>query len=104
MNIIAVGIGLIEAVQQSKNARKGKTNRALNPKRSDFFVVKINCGTASIDIFAKAKSIMFFVYVKFNRLRSGLTITLSTFSILPFRFKAISRLLFLLILDCLAAT
>ena len=38
----------VEVVQQSKNARKRKTNRALNPKRSDFFVVKINCGTASV--------------------------------------------------------
>jgi dTDP-4-amino-4,6-dideoxygalactose transaminase len=38
----------IEAVQQSKNSGKKKTNRALNPKRSDFFMVKINCGTAAI--------------------------------------------------------
>ncbi|NQE45779.1 hypothetical protein C5S31_07145, partial [ANME-1 cluster archaeon GoMg2] len=39
-----------EAVPQSKNSGKRKTNRALNPKRSDIFMVKINCGTAS-DIF-----------------------------------------------------
>jgi len=57
-----------------------------------------------IDMFAKTKSIMSFVYVKFNRLITCLTITLPTFSILPFRFKAISLLLFLLILDYLAAT
>ena len=38
----------IEAVQQSKNSGKRKANRALNPKRNDFFMVKINCGTASI--------------------------------------------------------
>jgi hypothetical protein len=63
----------------------------------------IAVGIVFIGMFAKMKSIMSFVYVKFNRLRSGLTITLSTFSILPFRFKAISLLL-LLILDYLAAT
>jgi len=40
-------IYIIEAVQQSKNSGKRKTNRALNPKRSDIFMVKINCGTAS---------------------------------------------------------
>ncbi len=61
-------------------------------------------GIEFIDIFAKTKSIMSFVYVKFNRLRSGITITLPTFSILLFRFKAIYNLLFLLILDYLAAT
>jgi hypothetical protein len=39
----------LDAVQQSKNSGKRKTNRALNPKRSDFFMVKINCETASLD-------------------------------------------------------
>nr|QNO57529.1 hypothetical protein PKDJNKLE_00015 [Methanosarcinales archaeon ANME-1 ERB7] len=57
-----------------------------------------------IDMFAKMKSILSFVYVMYNRLRSGLTITSPTFSILLFRFKAISILLILLILDYLAAT
>ena len=57
-----------------------------------------------IDLFAKIKSSMSFVYVNFNRIISSLTITSPTFSILPFRFKAISIPLFLLILDYLAAT
>jgi len=64
----------------------------------------IAVGIEFIDMFAKMNSFLSFVYVKFNRLRSGLTITSSTFLILPFRFKAISVLLFLLILDYLAAT
>ena len=38
---------LEEAVQQSKNSRKRKENRALNQKRSKIFSVKSNCGTAS---------------------------------------------------------
>ncbi len=36
-----------EAVQQSKIGRKRKANRALNPKRSEIFSAKSNCGTAS---------------------------------------------------------
>jgi len=64
----------------------------------------IAVGIEFIDLFAKMNSFLFFVYVTFNRLRSSLTITLPTFSILPFRFKAISIRLFLLILDYLAAT
>jgi hypothetical protein len=64
----------------------------------------IAVGIEVIELFAKIKSIMSFVYVKFNRLRSCLTIASPTFSILPFRFKAISSLLFLLIFDYLAAT
>ncbi|KAF5426741.1 hypothetical protein C5S39_14535 [Candidatus Methanophagaceae archaeon] len=64
----------------------------------------IAVGIEFIDMFAKMKTIMSFVYVKFNRSRSYLTITSPTFSILPFRFKAISILFFLLILDYLAAT
>nr|CBH38628.1 hypothetical protein BSM_21050 [uncultured archaeon] len=47
---------------------------------------------------------MSLVYVKFNRLRSSLTITLPTFLILLFRFKAIFILAFLLTLDYFAAT
>nr|CBH37548.1 hypothetical protein BSM_10250 [uncultured archaeon] len=46
---------------------------------------------------------MSLVYVKFNLLRSCLTITLPTFSILLFRFKAIFILPFLLIWDYFAA-
>ncbi len=38
----------LEAVQQSQIRRKRKANRALNPKRSEFFSVKNNCGTASL--------------------------------------------------------
>jgi len=64
----------------------------------------IAVGIEFIDMFAKMNSIMSFVYVTFNRIRSGLTITSPTFSILLFRFKAISILLFLLISDYLAAT
>jgi len=65
---------------------------------------RIAVGIEFIDLFAKMNSFLSFVYVKFKHIRSGLTITLQTFSILPFRFKAISILLFILILDCLAAT
>jgi len=36
-----------EAVQQFKNGRKRRANRASNPKRSDFFSAKSNCETAS---------------------------------------------------------
>ena len=36
-----------QAVQQSKIGRKRKANMALNPKRSEIFCVKSNCGTAS---------------------------------------------------------
>ena len=64
----------------------------------------IAVGIEFIDMFAKIKSSMSFVYVKFNRIISSLTITSQTFSIIPFKFKAISILLFLLILDYLAAT
>ena len=64
----------------------------------------IAVGVEFIDIFAKMKSIMSLVYVKFNLLRSCLTITLPTFLILLFRFKAIFTLAFLLILDYFAAT
>jgi len=39
---------IIEAAQQSKIGRKRKENRALNPKRSEIFNAKSNCGTASI--------------------------------------------------------
>ncbi|NQE44395.1 Hydroxylamine reductase, partial [ANME-1 cluster archaeon GoMg2] len=35
-------LAVLEAVPQSKNSGKRKTNRALNPKRSDIFMVKIN--------------------------------------------------------------
>jgi hypothetical protein len=66
----------------------------------NIIAVAVEC----IDIFAKIKSIMSLVYVKFNRLRSGLTITSPTFSILLFRFKAIFILPSLLIPDYLAAT
>ena len=38
----------LQAVQQFKNGRKRKANRALNPKRSEIFGVKSNCGTASL--------------------------------------------------------
>ena len=38
----------LQAVQQFKNGRKRKANRALNPKRSEIFSVKSNCGTASL--------------------------------------------------------
>ena len=38
----------IETVQQSKNGRKRKASRALNPKRRNIFSAKSNCGTASI--------------------------------------------------------
>ncbi len=64
----------------------------------------IAVGIEFIDRFAKMKSIMTLVYVKFNLLRSYLTITLPTFLILLFRFKAIFILAFLLILDYFAAT
>ena len=64
----------------------------------------IAVGIEFIDMFAKIKSSRSFVYVKFNRIISSLTISSQTFSILPFRFKAISIPLFLLILDYLAAT
>jgi hypothetical protein len=37
----------IEAVQQLKNGRKRRTNRALNPKRRKRFVAKSNCETTS---------------------------------------------------------
>lgn len=36
-----------EAVQQLKIGRKRKANRALNPKRSEIFSAKSNCGAAS---------------------------------------------------------
>ena len=36
-----------EAVPQSKFGRKRRVNRALNPKRSEIFSAKSNCGTAS---------------------------------------------------------
>ena len=36
-----------ETVQQFKNERKRKANRASNPKRSEFFSAKSNCGTVS---------------------------------------------------------
>jgi hypothetical protein len=64
----------------------------------------IAVGLEFIEMFAKMKSIMSLVYVKFNLLRSCLTITLPTFFILLFRFEAIFILPFLLILDYLAAT
>ena len=38
----------LEAVQQFKNGRKRRANRASNPKRSDFFSAKSNCETASL--------------------------------------------------------
>jgi len=41
-------LSCIEAVQQFKNGQKRKDGRALNPKRSEFFGVKSNCGTASL--------------------------------------------------------
>ncbi|KAF5428612.1 copper-binding protein (NosD) [Candidatus Methanophagaceae archaeon] len=53
------------------------------------FMNIIAVGIELIDLFAKMNLILSFVYVKFNCLRSSLTISLSTFSILPFRFKAI---------------
>jgi len=64
----------------------------------------IAVGVEFIELFAKMKSIMSLVYVKFNLLRSCLTITLPPFLALLFRFKAIFTLPFLLILDYLAAT
>jgi len=64
----------------------------------------IAVGVEFIELFAKMKSIISLVYVKFNLLRSRLTITLPPFFVLLFRFKAIFILLLLLILDYLAAT
>ena len=64
----------------------------------------IAVGIEFIELFAKMKSILSLVYVKFNLLRSCLTIALHTFSNLLFRFKAIFILAFLLILDYFAAT
>jgi len=64
----------------------------------------IAVGVEFIELFPKMKSIMSLVYVKFNLLRSCLTITLPPFFVLLFRFKAIFILLLLLILDYLAAT
>ena len=46
--LVPAEVSVIEAVQQPKNSGKRKANRALNPKRSVIFTVKINCGTASI--------------------------------------------------------
>ena len=66
--------------------------------------IAIAVGIVFIDMFAKIKSIMSLVYVKFNLLRSCLTITLPTFLIPLFRFKAIFILVFLPILDYFAAT
>jgi len=43
-------IAFEEAVQQFKNGRKRRANRASNPKRSDFFSAKSNCETASIEV------------------------------------------------------
>ena len=51
----------IEAVQQSKIVRKIKANRALNAKRSKFFGVKNNCGTASLSQQTKRK-----IYIRGN--------------------------------------
>jgi len=64
----------------------------------------IAVGVEFIELFPKMKSIISLVYVKFNLLRSCLTITLPPFFVLLFRFKAIFILLLLLILDYLAAT
>jgi hypothetical protein len=80
--------------------------RSLAVKWSDryTFVNIIAVGVEFIDMFAKMKSIMSLVYVKFNCLRNCRTITLPTFLTLLFRFKAIFILPFLLILDYLAAS
>ncbi|OEU52817.1 MAG: hypothetical protein BA871_13570 [Desulfuromonadales bacterium C00003096] len=64
----------------------------------------IAVGVEFIELFPKMKSVMSLVYVKFNLLRSCLSITLPPFFVLLFRSKAIFILLFLLILDYLAAT
>jgi len=42
-----------EAVQQFKNGRKRRANRASNPKRSDFFSAKSNCETASNPLYER---------------------------------------------------
>ncbi|KAF5426662.1 hypothetical protein C5S39_14625 [Candidatus Methanophagaceae archaeon] len=44
---------ILEAVQQSKIARKRKVYSALNPKRRRKNGVKINCGTASLTTVGK---------------------------------------------------
>ncbi|NAT10609.1 hypothetical protein C4E22_03555 [ANME-1 cluster archaeon AG-394-G06] len=64
----------------------------------------IAVGVEFIELFAKMKSIMSLGYVKFNLLRSCLTITLPPFLVLLFRCEAIFILPFFLILDYFAAT
>ena len=55
MLIYSGGFRVRGAVQQFKIGRKIKANRALNPKRSEFFSAKSNYWTASREVEVEAE-------------------------------------------------